>query len=168
MRDDAPPVNSVDDPALGTRLRELAAVFLKVGTIAFGGPAAHIGLMEDEFVRRRQWLTSSEFLDLVGAANLIPGPNSTEVAIHIGRVRAGIPGLLVAGAAFILPAFCIVTAIGWVYQRAGRLPETAAVLYGIKPVMIAIVLQALFGLARTAVKSVPLAVAGLAVMLAAL
>ena len=138
---------------LASRLRELATVFLKLGTIGFGGPAAHIALMEDEFVRRRQWLTRDEFLDLMGAANLIPGPNSTEVAIHIGRLRAGVPGLIVAGSAFILPAFCIVTAIAWAYAWAGKMPVTLALLHGIKPVMIAIVLQALSGLGHTAIKS---------------
>ena len=98
----------MEDSSLGTRLRELSLVFLKLGVIGFGGPAAHIALMEMEVVRRRRWLTRDQFLDLVGATNLIPGPNSTELAIHIGRARAGLPGLLMAGAAFILPAFCIV------------------------------------------------------------
>jgi chromate transporter len=152
----------MDDAPLGSRLRELARVFLKLGVIGFGGPAAHIALMDDEIVRRRQWLTRDEFLDLVGAVNLIPGPNSTEVAIHIGRVRAGTPGLVVAGAAFILPAFFIVAAIGWAYQRFGKLPETTALLYGIKPVVLAIVVQALVGLGRTAIRNVPLALAGAA------
>lgn len=155
------------DASPGSRLRELARVFLKLGVIGFGGPAAHIALMEDELVRRRHWLSREEFLDLVGAVNLIPGPNSTEVAIHIGRVRAGTAGLVVAGAAFILPAFCIVAAIGWAYQRYGTLPETTALLYGIKPVVLAIVLQALVGLGRTAIRNVPLALAGAAALAAA-
>ena len=99
-----------EESSLGTRLRELSLVFLKLGVIGFGGPAAHIALMEMEVVRRRGWLSRDQFLDLVGATNLIPGPNSTELAIHIGRIRAGLPGLLTAGAAFILPAFCIVSA----------------------------------------------------------
>jgi chromate transporter len=150
--------------APASRLRELAAVFLKLGTIGFGGPAAHIALMEEEFVRRRGWLRRDEFLDLMGAANLIPGPNSTEVAIHIGRLRAGVPGLIVAGSAFILPAFCIVTAIAWAYAWAGKMPVTLALLHGIKPVMIAIVLQALFGLGHTAVKSWIWAIVGIAAM----
>lgn len=150
------------------RLGELARVFLKLGVIGFGGPAAHIALMQDELVQRRRWLTSEQFLDLIGAANLIPGPNSTEVAIHVGRVRAGLPGLIVAGTAFILPAFCIVLAIGWAYQRVGSLPATTALLRGIKPVMIAIVLQALIGLGRTAIKSWPLALAGVVALAAAL
>lgn len=156
------------DPVLSARLRELAVLFLRIGAIGFGGPAAHIALMREELVDRRRWLTSEQFLDLVGAVNLIPGPNSTEVAIHVGRLRAGAPGLIVAGTSFILPAFCIVTAIAWVYQRIGRLPETAALLYGVKPVMIAIVIQALIGLGRTAVKSVWWALAGGVAVVAAL
>ena len=127
-------------------LRELALLFLRLGTTAFGGPAAHIAMMEDEVVRRRQWLTREEFLDLLGAANLIPGPNSTELAIHIGHRRAGWSGLVVAGACFILPAFLIVSAIGWVYTRFGQLPRVGHVLYGVKPVIIAVVLQAIWGL----------------------
>jgi chromate transporter len=150
----------------GSRLRELARLFLKLGTIGFGGPAAHVALMEHEVVRRRAWLTREEFLDLVGATNLIPGPNSTELAIHIGRLRAGTPGLLVAGAAFILPAFFIVTALGWVYQRFGSLPEAGALLRGIKPVMVVIVVQALISLGHSAIKSVPLAIAGVAAVIA--
>jgi chromate transporter len=157
----------MDDAPLGSRLRELARVFLKLGVIGFGGPAAHIALMEDELVRRRRWLSREAFLDLVGAVNLIPGPNSTEVAIHIGRVRAGTAGLVVAGAAFILPAFCIVAAIGWAYQRFGTLPETTGLLHGVKPVVLAIVIQALVGLGRTAIRNVPLALAGAAALAAA-
>jgi chromate transporter len=135
------------------RLRELAVVFLKLGTIAFGGPAAHIAMMEDEVVRRRGWLTREDFLDYLGATNLIPGPNSTELAIHVGYVRAAIPGLIVAGASFILPAALIVGAIAWGYVRFGSLPAVEGLLYGIKPVVIAVVLQALIGLGRTALKS---------------
>jgi chromate transporter len=152
--------NDMDEAPLGSRLRELARVFLKLGVIGFGGPAAHIALMEDELVRRRAWLTREAFLDLVGSVNLIPGPNSTEVAIHIGLMRAGGAGLLVAGSAFILPAFCIVAAIGWAYQRYGTLPAATALLHGVTPVVLAIVVQALVGLGRTAVRNVPLAVAG--------
>ena len=141
-------------------LAELAVLFLKLGTTAFGGPAAHIAMMEDEVVRRRQWLTHDEFLDLVGATNLIPGPNSTELAIHIGHRRAGWPGLLVAGACFILPAALIVTAIAWAYVRFGRLPRAEGLLYGVKPVIIAVVLQALWGLGGRALKTGPLIVLG--------
>jgi chromate transporter len=107
-----------------TSLRELAALFLKLGTIAFGGPAAHIAMMEDEVVRRRRWMTHDEFLDLLGATNLIPGPNSTEMAIHIGHRRAGWKGLVVAGASFILPAVLIVTGFAWAYVRYGSIPPS--------------------------------------------
>jgi chromate transporter len=147
----------------GPRRRELAALaglFLKLGTTAFGGPAAHIAMMEEEVVRRRRWLSHEELLDLVGASHLIPGPTSTELAIHIGHRRAGWPGLLVAGACFILPAALITAALAWAYVRWGRLPAAGALLYGIKPVLIVIVLQALWGLGRTALR-VP-ALAGLA------
>jgi len=143
-------------------LRELAWLFLKLGTTAFGGPAAHIAMMEDEVVRRRGWLTRAQFLDLLGATNLIPGPNSTELAIHIGHARAGWPGLLVAGACFILPATLIVMALAWVYLHYGRLPQTAGVLYGVKPVVIAVVLQALWGLGRTAIRGPGVALLALA------
>jgi chromate transporter len=125
-----------------TSLAELALLFLKLGTIAFGGPAAHIAMMEDEIVRRRQWLSRDDFLDLLGATNLIPGPNSTEMAIHIGHRRAGWTGLLVAGGCFILPAIIMVGVISWAYVRFGNLPQAKGLLYGVKPVVLAIVLQA--------------------------
>ncbi len=144
------------------RLLELAGLFLRLGATAFGGPAAHIAMMEDEVVRRRQWLTREEFLDLLGATNLIPGPNSTELAIHIGHRRAGWAGLLVAGCSFILPAMIIVGVIAWAYVRFGSLPQAEGVLYGVKPVIIAVVVQALWGLGRTAVKNTWLALVGLA------
>jgi len=144
------------------RLNELAWLFLKLGTIGFGGPAAHIAMMEDEVVRRRGWLSHEKFIDLVGATNLIPGPNSTEMAIHIGHARAGFPGLLVAGACFILPATLIVTACAGAYVRFGTLPQAEGILYGVKPVIIAIVLQALWGLGHTAAKTPLLAGVGLA------
>ena len=134
-------------------LRELAWLFLRLGTTAFGGPAAHIAMMEDEVVRRRNWLTHPEFLDLLAACNLIPGPNSTELAIHIGHRKAGWRGLLVAGACFILPAALLVGALAWAYVEWGALPEVGAVLYGVKPVIIAIVAQALWNLGRSAVKN---------------
>lgn len=137
----------------GTTLGDLARLFVKLGTIGFGGPAAHIALMEDEVVRRRQWLTREAFLDYVGATNLIPGPNSTELAIEIGRDRAGWPGLIVAGVAFIVPAAVIVGVTAWAYVRYGGLPAALALLAGVKPVVIAIVVQALWRLARTAVKT---------------
>ena len=133
-------------------LSELAWVFLKLGTTGFGGPAAHIAMMEEECVRRRGWVSHAQFLDLLGATNLIPGPNSTELAIHIGHEVAGWRGLVVAGACFILPAALIVGAIAWAYVAYGTLPQAAGLLYGVKPVIIAVVLQALWGLGRTAVK----------------
>jgi chromate transporter len=144
-------------------IRTLALLFLKLGTIGFGGPAAHLALMENEVVRRRKWLTHEEFLDLLGATNLIPGPNSTEMAIHIGYRRAGFPGLVVAGACFILPAMLIVMGCGWAYQNYGELPSAEAVLYGIKPVIIAIVAQALWTLGRSALKTRMLAIIAAAV-----
>jgi chromate transporter len=134
-------------------LRELAILFLRLGTTAFGGPAAHIAMMEDEVVRRRRWLTREEFLDLLGATNLIPGPNSTEMAIHIGHRQGGWTGLLVAGVSFILPAVLIVTVFAWAYVRYGSLPQVAGILYGVKPVIIAVVVQALWSLGRTAIKN---------------
>jgi len=145
-------------------LRELAWFFLKLGTIAFGGPAAHIAMMEAEVVRKRRWVTREQFLDLLGAVNLIPGPNSTEMAIHLGLVRAGWRGLIVAGTCFILPAMAIVLALAAVYVRYGTLPEVGWLLYGVKPVIIAIVLQALWRLGKTAVKGPLTATAGLAVV----
>lgn len=141
-------------------MRELALLFLKLGATAFGGPAAHVGMMEDEVVTRRGWLTRAQFLDYVGATNLIPGPNSTELAIHIGHLRAGWPGLIVAGASFILPAMLIVGAIAWGYVRYGSLPRVEGVLYGIKPVVIAIVAQALWRLGHTALRTFPLLLLG--------
>ncbi|MFI5174260.1 MAG: chromate efflux transporter [Terriglobia bacterium] len=141
-------------------LRELAAFFLRLGTTAFGGPAAHVAMMEDELVRRRAWLSRERFLDLLGASNLIPGPSSSELAIHIGYQCAGWRGLLVAGSCFILPAAAMV-ALAWAYVHFGRLPATSALLYGVKPVVIAVILQALWGLGRTAVKNKYLAVVGL-------
>lgn len=134
-------------------LPELALFFLRLGTTAFGGPAAHIAIMEDELVRRRQWLSREKFLDLLGASNLIPGPSSSELAIHIGYLCAGWRGLLIAGACFILPAALMVATLGWLYVRFGKLPATANILYGIKPVVIGVILQALWGLGRTAIKS---------------
>jgi chromate transporter len=151
-----------------TRLREIAVSFLRLGTTAFGGPAAHIAMMEEEFVRRRGWISHEEFLDMLGATNLIPGPNSTEMAIHIGHQRAGWKGLVVAGVCFIVPAMLIVIAAAWAYVRFGSLPQLQGIMYGIKPVIIAIVVQALWRLAPTAVKSGFLALVGLIAIPAAL
>lgn len=155
-------MSSQDDQRnCSTSLFSLGLLFLRLGTTAFGGPAAHIAMMEDEVVRRRKWMTRDEFLDLLGAANLIPGPNSTELAIHVGHRQAGWPGLIVAGSSFILPAMLIVMSFAWAYVRYGSLPQVAGILYGVKPVIIAIVLHALWSLGRTAIKSKFLAVVGI-------
>jgi chromate transporter len=148
------------DAAKRGSLKELALFFLRLGFTAFGGPAAHVAIMEDELVRRRKWLSREKFLDLLGASSLIPGPSSSELAIHIGYLRAGWAGLLVGGACFIFPAAILVGVIAWAYVRFGHLPAVAALLYGVKPVVIAVILQALWGLGRTAVKSWVLAIAG--------
>jgi len=145
------------------RLTQIAALFLKLGITGFGGPAAHIGMMHDEVVKRRRWLTDQEFLDLVGATNLIPGPNSTEMANHIGFLRSGYLGLLTGGASFVLPAMLIVLGLAWVYVRFGGTPQATWLLYGVKPVIIAIVVQALWNLGQKAIKSTPAALVGLMV-----
>ena len=151
-----------------TPLTELGLLFLKLGTSAFGGPAGHVAMMEEEVVRRRGWLTEQEFLDSWSATNFIPGPNSTEMAIHIGHRRAGWPGLIVAGTCFIVPAAIIVALIGWAYVHFGKLPQAEGLLYGVKPVVIAVVFQALWKLGRSAVKTKWLAaVALLSVVLSA-
>ncbi len=134
-------------------VREVAQLFVKLGVIGFGGPAAHIAMMRDEVVRRRDWIDDAEFLDLVGATNLIPGPNSTELAIHLGHRRAGARGLVVAGVSFIAPAVVIVGFLAWLYQRYGTDPSVVDLRYGILPVIIAIVTHALYGLGRSALTS---------------
>ncbi len=143
-------------------LGELARLFLRLGFTAFGGPAAHIAMYRDEVVNRRKWMTDEHFLDLLGATNLIPGPNSTEMVIHIGLLRAGWRGLVVAGVCFILPATLIVLALAVAYDEYGTTPTAEWLLYGIKPVIIAVVLQAVWGLSRKAIKNRVLAVIGLA------
>jgi chromate transporter len=162
------PANARRDESETATLKEVALSFLRLGTTAFGGPAAHIAMMEDEFVRRRGWLDHRQFLDMLGATNLIPGPNSTEMAIHIGHQRAGWKGLLVGGACFILPAMLIVLAVAWAYVRFGSLPQVEGVMYGVKPVIIAIVFQALWRLAPNAVKNIFLGAIGLIGTVAAL
>lgn len=144
------------------RLTELATVFLRLGAISFGGPAAHIAMMDNEVVDRRQWMSREKLLDLLGITNLIPGPNSTELAIHIGYERGGWRGLLVAGNCFILPAMLIVWALAAVYARYQAIPQLQWLLYGIKPVIIAIVLQALWNLGKKAAKDLPTTLAGVA------
>lgn len=148
------------------RLTELAMVFLRLGTIAFGGPAAHIAMMDNEVVNRRQWMSREKLLDLLGITNLIPGPNSTELAIHIGYERAGWRGLLVAGTCFIFPAMAIVWILAAIYDRYQTVPQVEWLLYGIKPVIIAVVLQAVWNLGKKAAKDVPTIIAGVAAIAA--
>lgn len=150
------------------RLKELAQLFLKLGTISFGGPASHIAMMEDEVVQRRQWLTREQFLDLVGATNLIPGPNSTEMAIHVGYLYAGWLGLFVAGVCFILPAALITAGLAWLYVTYGSVPQLAPLLAGIQPVAIAIIFNALWRLGQKAIKTSKLLVIAMAVAIAVL
>jgi len=155
--------------AARTSLAELALLFLRLGTTAFGGPAAHVAMMQDEVVQRRRWLGEAEFLDLFAATNLIPGPNSTELAIHIGWRQRGLPGLWVAGTCFILPAMLLTGALAWAYVRYGQLPEARGLLHGIKPVIVAIVVQAIWRLAPKALDSTSTRVLGaLALCVAAL
>jgi chromate transporter len=156
------------EPSAPTPLADVARLFLRLGLVSFGGPAAHVALMEEEIVRRRRWLTREAFLDLLGAAHLIPGPNSTELAIHIGFVRAGWPGLLVAGVCFILPAALIVGVLAWVYVRYGALPAIAGILAGVKPVVIAVVAHAILQLGRSVLKSRTAILVGAACVIAAL
>jgi chromate transporter len=144
-------------------LREVAAYFLRLGTIAFGGPAAHIALMRRELVQQRKWLTDEEFVDLIGITNLIPGPNSTEMTMHLGSLRAGWRGLWVGGACFIGPAVAIVLAAAWAYVRYGGTPTGEGLLLGIQPVILAIIVQAIWGLRRAAIKSATTIVVGVAV-----
>jgi chromate transporter len=157
---EAGPTAAAGASTAAASLKDVALVFLKLGTVAFGGPAAHIAMMEDEFVTRRRWLTREQFLDRLGAANLIPGPSSTEMAIFIGYEKQGWSGLLVAGCAFILPATILVGAIASAYVRYGTLPQVNGVLYALKPVVIAVVIQAFWKLARTAMKSIWLGIVG--------
>ena len=146
-------------------LWDIARLFLKLGTTAFGGPAAHIAMLQQEVVERRGWLSQEEFLDHLGASNLIPGPTSTELVIHVGRRKGGWSGLLVAGSCFILPAALMVGAIAWAYVRFGKLPAVSGLLYGVKAVVIAIIVQAMWKLGRTAIKRVSLAIVAVVALL---
>jgi chromate transporter len=151
-----------------SNLKEVAQLFLKLGIIGFGGPAVHISMMQEEVVVKRKWLSEQHFLDLIGATNLIPGPNSTEMAIHIGQERVGWKGLLVAGICFILPAVLITGFLAWLYKEYGQLPELKPFLYGIKPAIIAIILSAVFPLAKKSLKTFQLAVIGSVVLVLSL
>ncbi len=146
------------------RLSEVVKLFFRLGLTAFGGPAAHIAMMHDEVVKRRKWVTEQHFLDMLGATHLIPGPNSTELAIHLGYVRAGWPGLILSGVCFIVPAMLIVMALAWFYVMYGATPQAEWLLYGVKPVVMAIIVQALWNLGQKAVKGPALAIVGLAVL----
>ena len=149
-------------------LSEIAKVFFRLGCIGFGGPAVHIAMMEEEVVRKRKWMTPEHFLDLVGATNLIPGPNSTEMTMHCGHERGGWRGLVVAGACFIIPAVVITAVFAWAYRRYGALPEVQPFLYGIKPAIIAVIVALIVSLGRKAVKSTILGVIGLLAAILAL
>jgi chromate transporter len=143
-----------------SKVSEVAKLFLKLGIIGFGGPAVHIALMEEEVVRKRAWMSEEHFLDLIGATNLIPGPNSTEMTMHIGHERAGWKGLIAAGCCFIIPAVIITAFFAWLYQRYGQLPQVQPFIYGIKPAIIAVVVSLMIGLGKKALKSVELGVIG--------
>ena len=147
-------------------LKEIAKLFFKLGSIAFGGPAAHIAMMEDEVVKKRKWMTQEHFLDLVGATNLIPGPNSTEMTMHCGHERAGWKGLFVAGVCFIFPAVVITSVFAWLYQEYGQLPKVEPFIYGIKPAVIAIIVMAAFRLGKKAIKNTELAILGILTLVA--
>ena len=147
-------------------LRRVALLVLKLGTIAFGGPVAYIAMIEDEVVQRRGWISRERFLDLIGATAVIPGPNATEMVIHIGYARAGWPGLVAAGVCFILPAALISGALAWIYVRFGTLPALGGLLWGVKPIVIAVIIQAVVRLGRSAVKSATLAAVGVAAIAA--
>jgi len=149
-------------------LKEIAKLFFKLGTIAFGGPAAHVAMMEDEVVRKRKWMTQEHFLDLMGTTNLIPGPNSTEMTMHCGHERGGWKGLFVAGSCFIFPAVVITMIFAWAYEKYGQLPEVEPFIYGIKPAVIAIILSAVFRLGKKALKSTELGILGLLTLTATL
>jgi chromate transporter len=153
MRDNRATMIATKTARSEKRLGEIAVAFLRLGFIAFGGAVAHIALMEEEFVRRRGWLSREEFVDRVGAVNLLPGPSSTEMAIYLGQLRGGFPGLLIAGAAFILPSALMMVALGWAYVRYGALPQLAGVLWGVKPVVVVLIAQALWALGKTLLKS---------------
>lgn len=142
------------------KVKEIARVFLKLGITAFGGPAAHIAMMQQEVVIKRQWMSEEHFLDLIGATNLIPGPNSTEMAIHIGHDRAGWKGLMVAGLCFICPAVIITLFFAWIYKQYGQLPEVQPFIYGIKPAIISVILAAIYPLAKKSLKNMRLWIIG--------
>lgn len=153
MRHNRATMNDVKNVRRENRLGEIAAAFLRLGFIAFGGAVAHIAIMEEEFVRRRKWLSREEFVDRVGAVNLLPGPSSTEMTIYLGYVRGGFAGLVVAGASFILPSALMMVTFAWIYLRYGSLPQIAGVLWGVKPVVVVLIAQAVWSLGKTVLNS---------------
>lgn len=158
----------MEQPGNKSSLLEVAKLFLKLGIIGFGGPAVHIALMEEEVVRKRKWISEEHFLDLVGVTNLIPGPNSTEMTMHIGQERAGWKGLVVAGSCFIIPAVIITAFFAWLYQQYGQLPQVQPFIYGIKPAIIAVVVALMINLGRKAIKSIELGIIGVLAAVAVL
>jgi len=152
------------DTKLWERLKEVALLFLKLGTLSFGGPAVYIALMHHETVRRRRWIDEQRFLDLVGATNLIPGPNAAEMAIHLGLIRAGWSGLIASGALFVLPGMAATLLVAWAYVTYGSIPEVGWILYGVKPVVIGIVIEALWKLGRKGIKGLTTAIVGIGIV----
>jgi chromate transporter len=149
-------------------LWEIVKEFLRLGFVAFGGPPVHFSMMEERFVRQRQWLSRERFLDLIGAVSLLPGPSSTELTIYLGEIRSGVAGLILAGACFILPSAVMVTALAWAYQKFGNLPQIAGLLFGIKPVVVALIIPALWNLGKTAMKNAGLAMLAIGVAVLAI
>jgi chromate transporter len=149
-------MNTANATKSGNQYGEIAWAFLRLGFVAFGGAAAHIAMMEQEFVERKKWLSREDFVDRVGAVSLLPGPSSTELAIYLGELRGGLAGLLISGCSFILPSAFLVGALAWIYQRYGNAPQLAAILFGVKPIVVALIVQAVWSLARVAVKSIEL------------
>jgi chromate transporter len=152
------------DIKVSGRLKEVALLFLKIGTFSFGGPAVYIALMHHETVRRRRWIDEQRFLDLVGATNLIPGPNAAEMAIHLGLIRAGWQGLITSGALFILPGMAATLLVAWAYVTYGSIPEVGWILYGVKPIVIGIVIEALWKLGRKGIKGPTTAFVGIGIV----
>ncbi len=151
-----------------SKKKEVFQLFLKLGLIGFGGPAVHIAMMEEEVVRKRKWVSAEYFLDLVGATNLIPGPNSTEMTMHLGKERAGTWGIIIAGCCFILPEVIITGILAWAYAKYGTLPEVAPFIAGIKPAIISVVLVTMINLGKKALKSVQLGIIGILAVIAVL
>ena len=151
-----------------SKLKEIALLFFKLGAISFGGPAAHIAMMEDEIVKKRKWITREHFLDLIGATNLIPGPNSTEMTMHCGYERAGWKGLITAGICFIFPAVLITALFAWFYEQYGQLPNVKPFLYGIKPAVISIIIMAAYKLGKQALKSFQIGILGIGTLIVCL